>query len=438
MSAANIFISHSHRQSETALAIQEALRQRGMNAYAYEDDLPFGDQIAREVRAGIESADCLLVVLSDDSRDSDWVAREVGLAQTLRAERDFDRPVIIGVVCDSPCSSFLIRTRDFERGTPLDSFDFGQQRCFRVCGPDGLDEIDALVGQLSVQVHFVEDVEKDRALLESSFACYERLFEDDEREEPADIEAWIEEARLKPKDVNPWCELWGVMHFGGHAIGVAYVTQHVTSHWAFGNYFGVLRSWRQERRAELLMGAVEEELLRLDPETRGVVFEVRPFDVDRLARYGSTGRLPDSTEREEVLADLRSFRRFNLYQKHGSVAVLGGDGALFGYRQPALDDDPSERDEVDMSLMLRTVGGADASTLSLEDVLAFVYDDVYADAYAKNTDTPIAGYGTYLEGLKQRMAGKVARGWSIGRVSFPRSVRALLRKSRRDGEQLDL
>src|ERR1051325_10963915 len=109
-----IFISHSNEDARFAFELQTMLRNNGPQAWAFEKNLSWSNEIEQTVREEISQCDHFVVVLSDAASRSLWVQRELGLALQLRKTRQEECPTILGVICDSTGASIQIQPRDFE------------------------------------------------------------------------------------------------------------------------------------------------------------------------------------------------------------------------------------------------------------------------------------------------------------------------------------
>lgn len=81
---ATVFISYSHVDFEDAEAIAQVLSEQQVDFFRDVKDIEWGDAISSEVRAALEEAAAVLVILSPASLKSYWVHYEIGYASALR------------------------------------------------------------------------------------------------------------------------------------------------------------------------------------------------------------------------------------------------------------------------------------------------------------------------------------------------------------------
>jgi hypothetical protein len=95
----SVFISYSSRDSEFAERLHEALRAKGVRCWFAPHDLPIGAKIRSAIDESIRTYDKLLLVLSENSVNSQWVEQEVETA--LEQEREHpDKTVLFPVRLD--------------------------------------------------------------------------------------------------------------------------------------------------------------------------------------------------------------------------------------------------------------------------------------------------------------------------------------------------
>lgn len=75
-----VFLSYSRNQQAYARSLAEHLRQRGVPVWV-DDDLVAGDRWERVIQERIDRCAALVVVMTPDAEESDWVRREVAWAQ---------------------------------------------------------------------------------------------------------------------------------------------------------------------------------------------------------------------------------------------------------------------------------------------------------------------------------------------------------------------
>lgn len=86
-----VFISHSERDRDTAERLKAALEQNGIGIVSF-DDLAPGDAINEHIVDAIENSDAVLVLISEASSKSPWVASEIALALSSKLRNN--KPII--------------------------------------------------------------------------------------------------------------------------------------------------------------------------------------------------------------------------------------------------------------------------------------------------------------------------------------------------------
>lgn len=84
-STGQVFISYSRKDYPVMLRIVAFLRKRGINAWLDNEKLSPGTPIwEEEIEKAIKNSSAIIVVLSPDSKNSEWVRREISLADQYR------------------------------------------------------------------------------------------------------------------------------------------------------------------------------------------------------------------------------------------------------------------------------------------------------------------------------------------------------------------
>lgn len=71
------FISYSTKNQDAADAMREVLKKRGFNIWMAPGDIPAGSKYAEVINKAIKNCSCLILMLSEASQNSIWVAKEV-------------------------------------------------------------------------------------------------------------------------------------------------------------------------------------------------------------------------------------------------------------------------------------------------------------------------------------------------------------------------
>jgi len=431
------FISHAHEDESIARRLKAELDARGIETFAYERDLPFGGELAEKVRRAITRSDYVLVLLSDAAQRSLWVARELGLALHLQRASGGAHPLVVGVRTEKPCRITTFEVLDYSSGAPADfsKYDFAAVRCFDYRKGDSAPHMEDFATFLLPRITFVSGgTETEDTLLRDSFSCYEECFPDAaERDDPEDIEEWLAIARHALVTGSPWREVYAVLSVAGRAIGMAFFTAHLRRKWSFANYFAVSRGWRQLHRAEWFLEKVADRLREIQPNLRGVLFEIEPIDIALFQRWAEAHliSLPHD-ERKRLLDSLRNVRRLVWYESYGAHALLGSNGQPLAYWQPAMEEPLSPVNERLLIAMVRTLGDEVPQGSEYEDIANFLYDDLYGDAYGAGP-MEIPGYRAYVETLKRRVMDGQQAGIGVGSLQLPKAVWRALSAAKREG-----
>jgi len=81
-----VFLSHSHFDRHFVNRLANDLRRYGVKVWVDEAEMLVGDSLIEKLRAGIDSMDYLLAVISRHSVKSTWVRREIDVAMTQEIE----------------------------------------------------------------------------------------------------------------------------------------------------------------------------------------------------------------------------------------------------------------------------------------------------------------------------------------------------------------
>ena len=98
MKRVKIFLSHSSVDKPLAEKIYTKLRDMGVSVWIDKLEMQPGDHLTDEIRQGIKEADFLIILVTENSNKSTWVAEEISIAQEYKT-------IIIPLViknCDIP------------------------------------------------------------------------------------------------------------------------------------------------------------------------------------------------------------------------------------------------------------------------------------------------------------------------------------------------
>jgi hypothetical protein len=84
-----VFLSHSSKDKPIARRIAHALEERGLSVWLDEQEIRVGHSIPEKIADGIDAADVLCILISEESRGSKWVDREANafLMQMLASDK---------------------------------------------------------------------------------------------------------------------------------------------------------------------------------------------------------------------------------------------------------------------------------------------------------------------------------------------------------------
>lgn len=92
------FISHSSKDKEFVERLYSDLQAKGISCWYAPEDLKIGDKIRPTIEGAIKIHDKLMIVLSEDSINSQWVENEVEAA--LAREQEGNRTLIFPIMLD--------------------------------------------------------------------------------------------------------------------------------------------------------------------------------------------------------------------------------------------------------------------------------------------------------------------------------------------------
>jgi hypothetical protein len=78
-----VFISSTHKDMDVAQEVAHKLEQLGVKVYSVERNAQGGDNIITRAKQGLSNADEVLLIVTNNSVDSQGLASEMGLASSL-------------------------------------------------------------------------------------------------------------------------------------------------------------------------------------------------------------------------------------------------------------------------------------------------------------------------------------------------------------------
>lgn len=464
-----IFISHSNADAGLARRLREGLLAVNLQAlreaaglapapdddrfgvWTFENDLPFGGPLNRTVKDRIRDCDVFMIILPRAEHSSPWLQRELGLALDLSHKVKMGHPLIVAMLAE-PGVPMTMPVRDFDSGELTgNSFDFAAIRCFAPASPH-TDAFSDLVRSLLLEVHCFGTDSADPALIPAgpngAFACYEDLFPvRQERDRPRDIAHWLRRAFLQDTSAT-YCRLFLTLQLGDVCIGIAFLDLDRSSRWIFGAYFGIRAEWRGDQRARRFLLTIIEQCRKVVRDAKGIVFEVEPYDdalvrsvLRKFRREASRSSAGVRLTRAET-ATIRAVKRIALYtrQRSGALAVAFGDRSPVSYIQPAMSLPLGSAGEVALWLMVYPIeilagspGASDMASdishpLDARDLLCFLYDVMFSEAYVRDPETALDGFEPYvreIERLVSRSIGDRAV-FLVNRLILSQDARDLL------------
>ena len=79
-----IFFSYSTHDLDDVRLLQEQLVNTGIQVFVAEHSVHAGEQLAPKIIEAIQQCDLFIVLWSQNAKDSEWVAQEIGQARALR------------------------------------------------------------------------------------------------------------------------------------------------------------------------------------------------------------------------------------------------------------------------------------------------------------------------------------------------------------------
>lgn len=407
-----VFISYTEAQESVALYVAAHLRKFSdgrIETWNFEENLFLG-HLWENVEKQIRESDYFLLILSDDAIGKDGVRRELGIALHYRDKREGNPyPQIVGVRATRGAPTSIIPLKwtgdcdiSFEAQSSLTPYDCGRERFYEI------EEIEALAKRLLPETTIITDYGSE--LFEASIPCYDALFPYNEQDGPEDIKRWAAEEEELGEDSSSR-DLYLVHHVDNHVIGVAYFSTYVDQPWWFGNYFGILQQFKTNR-AKRFFNDIDRKLNGVNPRSRGIVFEIDYIDHGRLRFLRDVlvkGDKHTLVQSEAFAEGLRRLERLFIFSQWGAQMVLGANGKPLPYWQPAMRRPLDPKEKVRLFLMFKRHGSMERVDFSTYDVLEFVYNRVYADAYGGTDTASITGFRKHLAGIRRYVRSRMAR-----------------------------
>lgn len=100
----SVFVSYSRRDKRVAALVAQKLRQRGVNVWIDDQNIAPGADIVSTIRAGLDAADAVVLVLGEAEQGDTWAKREAALVLSQKSKKLI--PVLASQRADVP---YIIR-----------------------------------------------------------------------------------------------------------------------------------------------------------------------------------------------------------------------------------------------------------------------------------------------------------------------------------------
>lgn len=115
---ASIFLSYSHADEQFARGLTSALNGLGHRTWIGEEQIAYGDSLIDATQEALRTSSAVVVLLTEASRNSQWVAFELGAA-TAQGKRIF--PILLSE--DPSVVPFQLQRIQYLRADPSDPAD---------------------------------------------------------------------------------------------------------------------------------------------------------------------------------------------------------------------------------------------------------------------------------------------------------------------------
>jgi len=348
------FISHSAENNDEAKYYEALLKDEGFSVFQYGHGLNPGERI-RGVADRINRCHFFLFIVSDDSLESKWVQRELGLALALQEKNRGYKPIIIPLYAKnsrwrkSGKRPTKFPTRNFDTGKKGKPFDLDVRGLDQYANPEADNAADVLVSLMKPSLLVTRVDFDDEATFNDTdvFRLYEQLFPRIEQDDREDIIHWVlrsdlgKERKFVLRDRTTISytldSRYCILCLANRAIGLAFFTFDHSSKLMYGNYVAIQECWRGGDIANVFVKEIMRVFETLFPEYGGVIFEVERFDKDRIGAI--IGRLEkDRTAwSDDDRAEIRKFLRVCWYHKIRCFFFCEEGGRPLVATSPCLD-----------------------------------------------------------------------------------------------------
>lgn len=165
---------------------------------------------------------------------------------------------------------------------------------------------------------------------------------------------------------------------------------------------------------------------------KGVIFEIDPVDFDYLHEVGARKTLSGHGDESKLIFNLRSLQRLSFYDYSGARAVVGRGGFPIPYWQPAMSLPLTVDKERKLFLMVYPFKGVGVLDHDVQQIISFLYDDLFGDAYDGTSSVSIDGFRPYVGRVRDRVLSTMQDA-TVQRLALPQDIRDLLERGRGEG-----
>jgi hypothetical protein len=98
----NVFLSDAGKDGSLAATLASVLAESGVDVWNPDEEIVPGDNWAMKVGKALEAADAMIILLTPETVDSEWLRRQVEYALTTKKYQGMVVPVILGTAAELP------------------------------------------------------------------------------------------------------------------------------------------------------------------------------------------------------------------------------------------------------------------------------------------------------------------------------------------------
>lgn len=203
--------------------------------------------------------------------------------------------------------------------------------------------------------------------------------------------------------------------------------------WVFGGYWCIDPLARGDNLDHEFLNKIEAHLQKVVRDLKGIVFEIAWIDMDYLKDVIAQGESFRADDMPKLLDNVRALERLLLFQNRDALPVLvETNDHPFPYVQPPLE--PPFDYEKQMILMVRKHKDILLQDIELDELLTFIYDHVYHDAFdPKIGKIHEKGFEAHLADITSRVRNASKAGWHIHSLTPLRGFAALCGRLKAQG-----